>query len=205
MNKNVLRQTASWLLAQAAVLFLLGLGFWSVRSDAEYGNHGFRAEQWWNWKCCRAVMISLVLFQQLPCTCFHYKPLLPIHFLSLFFPLLLPLTAQFPVLFSPCCLHHFCVLLLAVVHERGPILETLCRDTFPAESQDGFWGRLKTLFLLHNQSWVHTTKYAASFIMWSVSWWLTKPVWILSQLFYCRGLSKLAPSSIAFFFFFFFF
>lgn len=44
-NKNVLRQTASWPLAQAAALFLPGLGFWAVRSDAESGNQDFRAEQ----------------------------------------------------------------------------------------------------------------------------------------------------------------
>lgn len=45
LNKNVLRQTASWPLAQAAALFLLGPGFWAVRSDAESGNQDFRAEQ----------------------------------------------------------------------------------------------------------------------------------------------------------------
>lgn len=45
LNINVFRQTASWLLAQAAALFLLGLGFWAVRSDAGSGNHDFRAKQ----------------------------------------------------------------------------------------------------------------------------------------------------------------
>lgn len=86
MNKNVLRQTASWLLAQAAALFFLGQGFWAVRSDAESGNQDFRAEQWWNWMHCRAGMISSVLFQQLSCTCFHSTPLLPIHFSFLILP-----------------------------------------------------------------------------------------------------------------------
>lgn len=153
---------------------------------SEQNNDGTESAvvQWW---------FPWFFFNSFPALAFITNSSFPFTFLSLFFPLLLPLTAQFPVLFSPCCLHHSCVLLLAVVHERGPILETLCRDTFPAESQDGFRGRLKTLFLLHNQSWVHTTKYAASFIMWLVSWWLTKPVWILSQPFYYRGLSKLSP------------
>lgn len=44
LTKNVLRHTACWLLAQASTLFLLGLGFWSVRSDAESANQDFRAE-----------------------------------------------------------------------------------------------------------------------------------------------------------------
>lgn len=111
LNKNVFRQTASWLLAQAAALFLLGLGFWAVRSDAESGNKDFRAEQWWKWMHCCAVMISLVLFQQLSCTCFHSASLLHIHFsfLILHFSLVsyhsipCPLLALLPSLFSHLC------------------------------------------------------------------------------------------------------
>lgn len=41
-------------------------------------------ERWW--VCCHVGMISLVLFQQLSCTCFHFTPLLPIQFSFLIFP-----------------------------------------------------------------------------------------------------------------------
>lgn len=101
----------------------------------------------------------------------------PSHSLFFHYSSLLSLTAHFPVPFSPCSLHHSRVLLLAVMHERDPILEALCRDAFPAESQDGFQGRLKTLFLLHNQTVGSIPQNMLQiFIMWLVSWWLTKPV-----------------------------
>lgn len=128
---------------------------------------------------------------------------------SLFFPysslashhsLPCPLLALLPSLFS-------CVYPCSDALTWPKTGKTL-QGTFPAESQDGFQGRLKVLFVLHNRkNWVCTSKHGSLFIMSLLSWCLTKPIWILilsgsltgifQVLEWSLGLSELLPFSIA--------
>lgn len=175
-NKNVLRQTASWPLAQAAALFLLGLGFWAVRSDAESGNQDLRENNdgnectivwgWFPWPPSSSFPV------------FAFIPLLPN---LLFFPycslspclnsLPHPLLSLLPLLFSCLC---------------------PCSDALTCPNTGKTWpGHISCRKPRHvsrqaqsvssqsQKSWVHPPKHTPLFMVPLLSWCLTKPTGVL--------------------------
>lgn len=121
------------------------------------------AVHWW---------FTLFFFNSFPVVAFITHSFFPVIFLYLFFFPSLSYSLPWALLtlfLSPFWSHRPCSD-ASMWPNTGNIMED---TTCPAESQDGFQGRLKASFVLHSQSWVRTAKHTSSFIICCLIWCLT--------------------------------